>query len=339
MAVTGIGIVSPLGATAEEHWRRVVAGERAGRWLPELSDGLPATPAASWMHWCGAPPRGWPPCPEPGVLNRLARVATADCLAGAGSEAIDSVPPERRGCIIGVSKPALTAPPGEPRNLSADALDAGGAAALEIAAAYGCEGAVSTPAAACATGLVSLIQGAEWIRRGDGDVALAGSADWSLAPAYLAAYRRLGVLARAGDDPATACRPFDRDRSGFLVGAGAAILLLEDWDHAERRGASILAEWLGSALVSDAASLVDFDPSGETPARAVRDALHRSGLARPRIDVASLHGTGTLANDRCETRGLTAALGEAARSVSCFSLKGSIGHLMGAAGSVETATL
>jgi 3-oxoacyl-[acyl-carrier-protein] synthase II len=123
------------------------------------------------------------------------------------------------------------------------------------------------------------------------------------------------------------------------VGEGAAAIVLEDMDHARRRGATILAEVLGAGLTSDNDSLIDVDPAGKSLARAIRDALVRSGVRPEEIDAASLHGTATRLNDLCETNALKRALGEHARRVSCFSLKGAIGHLMGAAGSVETATL
>ena len=211
--------------------------------------------------------------------------------------------------------------------------------ASEIAKVFDLGGPLLTPCAACATGLVSIIRGVELIRDRACDVVVAGSADSSLHPAYLAAYRRMGVLAPAGDDPASSCRPFDARRSGFAVGEGAAAIVLEDIDHARKRGATILAEVLGAGLTSDNDTLIDVDPAGRSLGRAIRDAVHRSHVRPEEIDAASLHGTATRLNDLCETNALKLALGDHAHRVSCFSLKGAIGHLMGAAGSVETATL
>jgi 3-oxoacyl-[acyl-carrier-protein] synthase II len=210
---------------------------------------------------------------------------------------------------------------------------------LDVARCHDIEGPVLVPSAACATGLISLIRGVDLIRHGTCDAVLAGSVDWSLSLGYLAGYRRLGVLAKGEGDVARACRPFDRRRQGFVVGCGAAVLLFEEWNRARRRGAKPIAEWLSHAMAADASSMVDVDVTGATPARVIRDALRRSDVSPGEVDVVSLHGTGTRANDVCETRAVRMALGESAGAASCFSVKGSIGHLMGAAGSVETATL
>ena len=340
VAITGIGIVSPLGRTAAEHWERLTAGERAARRLPELTEAQTRSPAADgmtedWRHWCGAPACGEETLPASGVLERMALAAAKDAISEGVGASLETVRPWRLGCVIGVSKPDLCAS----GDGLADNLLRLHEPSIAVAGRYGIQGPVLTPSAACATGLVSLIRGVELIRDGTCDVVVAGSTDWSLSAAYLAAYRRLGVLARGNGDPAGACLPFDRRRSGFVVGSGAALAVLEDWDRAVNRGARILAEWLGSALAGDASSLVDIEQDGETLARVIRDALRRSGRLAREIDIASLHGTGTRVNDLAETRALRKALGEAADRISYFSLKGSIGHLMGAAGSVETATL
>ncbi|HVJ68377.1 MAG TPA: beta-ketoacyl-[acyl-carrier-protein] synthase family protein [Caulifigura sp.] len=353
VAVTGIGIVSPLGISPEEHWAGVVAGTRAVKplTLNGLDQDIPQPPG--WDQWAGARLAGG----SIGLsmshfrICRLSAVLSREALGRAGL----SEPPQslldRAGVVFGASKPVLSPwferdfpdweglraddpeeqQRGNPFRLSGPAgtiaewLDFGGPALA--------------PNAACATGLVSIIRGAELIRGGDCDVVIAGSADNSLHPAYLAAYRRMGVLAPPGDDPGQCCRPFDARRNGFAVGEGAATLVLENIDHARRRGATILAEILGAGLTADNDSLVDVDPCGASLSRALRDALRRSNVRPGEIDAVSLHGTGTRLNDVCETNALKLALGEHAREVSCFSLKGAIGHLMGAAGSVETATL
>ncbi|WP_197453605.1 beta-ketoacyl-[acyl-carrier-protein] synthase family protein [Caulifigura coniformis] len=283
-------------------------------------------------------------------LSGLSGVLAGEACRRAG---LGDLPPSvlgRTGIAFGTSKPVLTPwfePPFVDWEGHLDDWDEEQRAivyrlsgpAEEIARRRGFQGPAVAPSAACATGLVSIIRGAELIRDGACDLVVAGSADSSLHPAYLAAYRRMGVLAPASDDPAFSCRPFDARRSGFAVGEGAAALILEDIDRARDRGATILAEILGAGLTSDNDSLVEVDPTGQSLARALHDALRRSGVRPQEIDAASLHGTGTRLNDLCETNALKAALGEHARRVSCFSLKGSIGHLMGAAGSVETATL
>jgi 3-oxoacyl-[acyl-carrier-protein] synthase II len=355
VAVTGIGIRSPLGPSAERHWAGVLAGNRAVqrlgfRELGRLSDMTPG-----WKKWAGALLAGHPaqlfPSPTDRALPGLSGYAAAEAREQAGL----LYPPERMqsriGVVFGASKPVLTPLfgfPVEEFDLSAtdeelaemlDPPERLSASAEFIANAFGLTGPLLTPSAACATGLLSIIRGAELIRDGACDIVIAGSADSSLHPAYLAAYRRMGVLARDDDDPGQSCRPFDARRNGFAVGEGIAALVLEDIDHARNRGATILAEILGAGLTSDNDSLVDVDPSGQSLARALSDALTRSGVSPREIDAASMHGTGTRLNDVCETNALKRACGEHAHRISCFSLKGAIGHLMGAAGSVETATL
>ena len=190
------------------------------------------------------------------------------------------------------------------------------------------------PVAACATGLAACLRGFELIRDGRCNVVLAGSSDASLQPAILGSFQRLGVLARSTEDPATACRPFDRHRSGFIVGEGAGCLVLESLEHAIARGASWYAEWESGRMLSDPSGLTQLDPQGLSLQRLLRD-LHNEVRELP--DYLNLHGTATLPNDRVESAAIRAVLGTAADGIACSSLKGGLGHLLGAAGSVELA--
>lgn len=191
------------------------------------------------------------------------------------------------------------------------------------------------PVAACATGLACCLRGADLIRDGVCEVVLAGSADASLQPAILASFSRMGVLARDVANPARACRPFDRTRSGFVIGEGAGVLVLESLEHARARGATIHAEWLGGGAAADVSGLTQLDVTGATLARLIRDVIRRGGLGAEDLDYINLHGTGTVRNDLCETRAIRQSLGPFADHVRCSSLKGGTGHLLGAAGSVE----
>ena len=208
------------------------------------------------------------------------------------------------------------------------------AAARTVAANYGCCGPVLAPVAACATGLAACLRGYELIRDGRCDVVLAGSSDASLQPAILASFQRLGVLASPIDAPEIACRPFDRDRSGFVVGEGAACLILESYEHAIARGARWYAEWQGGRMLSDPSGLTQLDPDGRSLQRLLSDLLGSVGQIP---DYINLHGTATIPNDRVESAAVRRVLGKAADHCSCSSLKGGLGHLLGAAGSVELA--
>jgi 3-oxoacyl-(acyl-carrier-protein) synthase len=211
------------------------------------------------------------------------------------------------------------------------------APARSIAERFNLRGAALCPVAACATGLVSISRGAALIRQGQCDVVLAGSSDASLHPALLSSFRRLGVLAHTGDEPARACRPFDRTRSGFLVGEGAAILVLERASSALTRSVAPYAELLSAEMAADPAHLTRLDSDPASLVRLITDALARAGVTPDEIDYVGVHGTATRQNDLCETRALHQALGRSASGASCSSLKGAIGHLLGAAGSVESA--
>jgi 3-oxoacyl-[acyl-carrier-protein] synthase II len=206
-----------------------------------------------------------------------------------------------------------------------------------LASRYGFRGPCVAPIAACATGLVAALQGAALIRRGACDVAVVGGADASLEPLLLAAFRRMKALARVDDDPKLALRPWDRDRSGFLVGEGAAVLVLERLDHAKGRGATVYAELAGGALGADAYHETGLDPDPSGLARVIGRALLDAGLEPSEIDAVNVHGTATLANDPLESRAIRRAFGDDADRLVCSSNKAQIGHLLGAAGSAELA--
>lgn len=200
------------------------------------------------------------------------------------------------------------------------------------------QGPCLAPVAACATGLVAVLQGAALIRRGVCDVAIAGSADASLEPMLLASFRKMRVLARDVDgDPAEALRPWDRARSGFIVGEGAAVLVLERDDHARARGALPYAEVLGGALGSDAFHMTDLNPDPSDLAALIRRAFDNAEVAPDEIDHVNVHGTATRVNDPLECRALRLALGRRADRAACSANKSQIGHLLGAAGAAELA--
>lgn len=271
---------------------------------------------------------------------QLARLAVHEAVDHAR---LTPISPPRTGCVLGTSKLDLNwfdAVASEAENATDCSFLFPSTAASTIAAEFGVRGATLCPIAACATGLVSLIRGADLIRSGDCDVVIAGSADSSLHPGLLASYRRLGVLAQTGDDPAGACRPFDRDRSGFVVGEGAGVLILEDWDHANQRGATILAEWIDGHLAGEASGLTSVEESGRGLSQLIQRVLASSAsneASASRVNAICVHGTGTRLNDLAESRALLRVFGEQVHGVPCFGIKGAIGHLLGAAGAVEAA--
>lgn len=339
VVVTGIGLWTPFAPDRESSWKAIVAGTSAVHWL-------------SAPHWTESTLiAGAPLCPaqdpcdqrvEPLVELALATAREAINDAQLDQSWLDRLPV---GVVFGTSKGGLHTfsqlmqefREGSDASQSRssrwlDVLPSRGATAIrELIGGYGPN---LCPVAACATGLAACLRGAELIQNGDCDVVLAGSADASLQPALLNSFRRLGVLSREGKHPAQACRPFDRNRSGFVVGEGAACLFMERLDSALARGASIHAEWLGGAIFSDPFGLTQLDPAGKTLEHLLRYLRSRYS---PRPDYINLHGTGTASNDRIECQAIRRVFADCTNGFTCSSLKGGLGHLLGAAGSVELA--
>ena len=354
VAITGLGVVSPLGADAASTWRGLLDGRQAVR---QVRLALPGggeweVYGASVVH----PARVHPPvedrrdveaASDPRSLrsrvhagsvlygiDRLTRWAIAAATEAVGDRDLSVVEPHRIGVVVGTSKgvPDLWADGTRPffPDRSPDA------AAVAVARQFRVAGPVLCPVAACSTGLLAVLRGADLIRHGDCDLVLAGAADASLHPLVLASFDRMGVLARTAE-PATVCRPFDRDRSGFAVGEGAAVFLLERGGSGGGANGPRLAAVAGGAVAGDAAGLTDVDPTGRTAAHALRAAVGRAGLTAADITLLGLHGTGTVPNDPAECRAVRSALGPAADDTAAFGIKGAVGHLLGAAGAVELA--
>jgi 3-oxoacyl-[acyl-carrier-protein] synthase II len=353
--ITGVGMTTALGVDRETTWHRLLDGacgvrrvppaELAARAEPQLwPQNVVAAPALELASWRADDPEADDP------LTRLALRAATEAFTDAGLERAD-LPPQRMGCVVGTSKGSqhaatrLVAGRSHLSDHLSDALAADfwqrfqhSTPALEVARRYRLRGAALCPVAACATGLVSLQRGFELVQGGTCDVVLAGSVDASLHPLLLASYRRMGVHAAPGDDGrAAACRPFDQGRDGFVIGEGAAVLVLESGQSARARGVVPYAEWLAGGLGSDAAGPTHLDPSAADLARLIGEVLRWANVPPEEIDYVNLHGTATRPNDLCETRAVRQAFGPAADRLVCSGLKGALGHLLAAAGSVETA--
>ena len=343
VVISGIGLATSLGATRAATWAGVRAGRSGARWLdrPGLEPGLAGFPIE---------PNPWAGHPEPaiGLLDHVAAEAWADAgLDGAGAD------PDRIGVLLGLSKGGLrglaataaATRPGAVAGRDNEALARAwlscwpGAGAAAIAASRGWRGPCLAPVAACATGLVAALQGLDLIRRGVCDVVLAGSADTSLEPLVLGAFRRMKVLARLdpSDDPTRVVRPWGRDRSGFLVGEGGAVLVLERLEAVRARGGSAYAELAGGALGSDAHHETGLDPDPAGLARVIARALRDATTDPTEVAAVNVHGTATGPNDPLECRALRRAFGTHADRLACTASKSQVGHLLGAAGSVELA--
>ena len=352
VAVTGIGLRTALGDDRETTWRALLAG-KSGAKVVEV-DRL--GPRAAF--------------PVVGVRgNSDLRSETLALVLGSAHEALldaglerrgprglpsrlrDHVDPTRVGVIVGLSK-------GDVRGLSrfaewSQSPEAGDppslwtmlwphAAGDFLASDIHVAGPRSSPVAACATGLVAALQAADWIERGVCDIVLAGAADSSLEPLILAAFDRMRILAHgrtlgSDPDPTRLVRPGDRARNGFLVGAGAAMLVLEGAAHAEARGALSYANFAGGALGSNPHAIIEPDPDPSRLADFLARAVAQSNVDMKRIDHVNLHATATRVGDPIEFAAVGRALGARADDVPCVAHKAQIGHLLGAAGAAELA--
>jgi 3-oxoacyl-[acyl-carrier-protein] synthase II len=208
-------------------------------------------------------------------------------------------------------------------------------ASCQVSMTYGIKGPVVTNTAACAAGVYSLFEALHFLRRGDAQVILCGGSESAILPLAFISMARTGALSRRNDDPTTASRPFDKDRDGFVFGEGAGMLVLETLEHAQKRGARILAELAGASITGDAYHVSAPEPSGESAKRAILKAIQDAELRPDDIDYVCAHGTGTPLNDASETKALKMALGEHAYRVPVSSVKSMIGHLLGAAGALS----
>ncbi|HEY1603759.1 MAG TPA: beta-ketoacyl-[acyl-carrier-protein] synthase family protein [Pirellulales bacterium] len=204
-----------------------------------------------------------------------------------------------------------------------------------VANRFGLNGPRICHSTACASGLIDILAAVRTIEDGKADVALAGSAE-GIHPLFAAGFHRMGVLAHH-EDPAQACRPFDSERSGFVMGEGGALFVIERLSHAVNRGARIYAEILGGRILAEAHHVTGLDADSEALAYLISTTLNDARLAPSEVNYINAHGTGTLQNDVVETRGIRRALGRAADKIWVSATKSMLGHLVNASGSVELA--
>ena len=343
IVVTGLGAFSPIGASAAESWSELLAGASGARslehpWVSEL--GLPVTFAAQSKV-------------EPGtVLDRIeakrldrgaqhALIAARDAWRDAGSPEVD---PERLGVdwatgIGGVwtlldawdtlreKGPRRVLPLTVPMlmpNAAAAAIE------MEFTARAGARTVVS----ACASSSESIGNALEHLRAGYADVIIAGGTEASIHPLPIAAFAQMQALSKRNDDPAIASRPYDSQRDGFVLGEGAAALILETEEHAKARGARIYARLVGNAVTSDAFHISAPDPDGSVP-RTIQYALRDAGLSVDDVDHINVHATSTPVGDIAEYKAMRKVFGDRLDGIPISATKASTGHLLGGAGAIE----
>jgi len=344
VVVTGLGAVTPVGLSAPETWQALCAGRSGvGRITQFDASALPVQIAAEV--------RGFDPtrCGDGKMAGRLERfaqfalAAATEALADAGlnpgeaeADRIGVVMNtggggvglvEREKAVMDARGPRRVSPLFVPMMMS-------NIAACQISISLGFGGPVLTSTAACAAGVLAVVDAVRLIRNGEADVIIAGGCESALTPLSFAAMSNMRALSRRNDEPERASRPFDLDRDGFVFGEGAVALVLERRDHAEARGARIYAAVLGGAVTADAYHVAAPDPDGRGAARAMMRALQQSGLSPDEVDYICAHATATEVGDVAEARAIRQALGYRADRVAVSAPKSMVGHLMGAAGAL-----
>lgn len=343
VAVTGLGVVSPVGTGADVFFDSLLAGKSGiGRLDVAHADRLGFRIAACVRDLDLA---GFTPAmrSQTDRVSQMAIIAAREALARAGHPE-RSTPPERRGVFVGCGfGGAQTVEQGYEalfargenriRPLSV-VLAMTNAPAAHVALLFSAHGPCLTYANACASGAVAIGEALRSIRSGEVDVALAGGTEALLCFGILKGWEMLQVVAREDEqDIGASCRPFSADRTGLVLGEGAGFVVLEDWDAAHERGAPVLAELAGYACRNDATHLSKPDAAGQT--RAIRAALADAQIDADAIGHVNAHGTATRVGDAVETEALRAVFGEHAGRLAISATKSMHGHMMGAAGAVE----
>ncbi|MBI3960390.1 MAG: beta-ketoacyl-[acyl-carrier-protein] synthase family protein [Chloroflexi bacterium] len=349
VVITGVGLITPLGHDLESSWAGLVAGKSG-------TSAITHWDATEFPTQINARVNDWEPSAymdrkearRTGRATQFAYKAAQDAVRMAG---LDWEQEDRRriGVEIGlafggwdiVEEESAKLAEGGPRRFN----PANGTAALIsstptfVAIKFGVTGPTNSQVTACATGITAIGEATRRVQRGDADVMIAGGVEGYLSKMIITTFSRLGAASTNNANPERACAPFSGNRDGMVVGEGAGVFVLESLEHAQARGATILAEFAGYALSEDAYDMVAPEPTGTGATACMSLALAESGLAPNDIDWIVAHGTGTLLNDTMETAAIKRVFGEAAYAIPITSIKSSIGHSMGAAGAQSAAVL
>ncbi|MBN9477424.1 MAG: beta-ketoacyl-[acyl-carrier-protein] synthase II [Bordetella sp. SCN 67-23] len=343
VVITGLGIVSPVGNDIASAWDNIVNGrsgiDRITRFDPtdfncHIAGEVKGFDASQFV-----------PAKEVRQMDTFIHYGIAagvQALKDSGLEITDANA-ERVGVIVGSGIGGL------PRieETEADYLQRGARrispyfvpASLinlisgQLSIRFGMKGPSYAVVSACTTGLHSIGDAARLIEYGDADVMLAGGAESTVSPLGIGGFAAMRALSTRNDDPKTASRPWDRDRDGFVLGEGAGVLVLEEYEHAKKRGARIYGEFAGYGMSSDAHHITA--PDREGPCRGMVNALRNGGINKEEVHYVNAHGTSTPLGDKNETEALKLAFGDHARQIVVSSTKSMTGHLLGAAGGIE----
>jgi minimal PKS ketosynthase (KS/KS alpha) len=352
VVITGIGVVAPGAVGVEAFWELLAAG-RTGTRSITLFDASPFRSRIAAEADFDPAEHGFSAA-DAERLDRAAQFAIVSAREAVADAGIDGgADPVRTGVALGNAVGCTMG-----LDTEYDVVSKGGAdwhvdhtlavdhlfeyfvpssMAAEVAWETGAQGPVSLISTGCTSGLDSLGHAVELIREGSADVMVAGATEAPISPITVACFDAIKATSPRNDDPATASRPFDRTRNGFVLGEGSALLVLEELEHARRRGANVYAEISGFARRCNAYHMTGLRTDGREMAEAIRAALDEARLDATAVDYVNAHGSGTKQNDRHETAAFKLSLGDHAYRVPVSSIKSMIGHSLGAIGSLEVA--
>jgi len=349
VVITGLGAVTPVGLSVKESWENILAGKSGIAAITSFD--VSAFPVRFGGSVKDFDITTIIPRKEAKKMDTFIHYGIA-----AGKEAIADFGPvaglvvteenaERIGVAIGAGIGGLPGIEegydaylkGGPRKISPFFVPSNiiNMVAGNLSIMYGLKGPNIAIATACSSATHNISSAGRMIQYGDADVMIAGGAEMSTCHTGLGGFAAARALSTRNDDPQAASRPWDKDRDGFVLGDGAGIIVLEEYEHAVKRGAKIYAELVGSGMSSDAYHMTSPSVGGEGAARCMKNAMADAGLSPDQIDYVNAHGTSTPAGDAGETQAIKAAFGSAAQNVAVSSTKSMIGHLLGAAGGVE----
>ncbi|KFI33916.1 3-oxoacyl-ACP synthase [Haematobacter missouriensis] len=353
VVVTGLGLVTPLASGVEETWSRLLAGESGAGPITRFDTaGLATTYACEVPYGDGTDgtfnPDDWMEPKEQRKVDTFilyGMAAATQAIRDSGWEPATEEDKERTGVMIGsgigglnsIAETALLIKDKGPRRVSPFFIPGAliNLVSGQVSIRFGFKGPNHSVVTACSTGAHAIGDAARLIMLGDADVMVAGGAEAAICQIGIAGFNACKALStKRADDPKSASRPYDADRDGFVMGEGAGIVVLEEYEHAKARGAKIYAEVLGYGLSGDAYHITAPAEDGDGGFRSMKAALNRAGMQPSDIDYINAHGTSTMA-DTIELGAVERLMGDAAASATMSSTKSSIGHLLGAAGSVE----
>ena len=348
VVVTGLGCISPVGNTVEQAWAQVLAGKSGIGLISKFDASAFSCRIAGEVRDLDLDPYISPKDARAmDTFIHYGIAASVQAVQDAGLKTGDALGEEestRIGCLIGsgigglpmIEHTNVEFTARGPRRISPFFVPASiiNMTAGHVSMRYGFKGPNLAIATACTTGLHCIGEAGRMIEYGDADVMIAGGSEASVSQLGVGGFAAMRALSTRNDDPATASRPWDRDRDGFVLGEGAGIMVLEEYEHAKARGARIYAELAGFGMSADAGHMTA--PNLDGPRRAMLGALRNAGLNADAIDYLNAHGTSTPLGDTNESNAIKAALGEHAKRTVVSSTKSMTGHLLGGAGGLES---